>query len=240
MEVHAAADIFPLMSDADLAALVEDIRENGQREPIIVHGHLILDGRNRHRACLQLGIKPKLKEWDEVGTAAAYVISANLRRRHLNESQRAMIATRLATLERGQKKADAQICASSQNDAADMLKVSRRSVQLAAVVQDKAAPELVSAVERGDIPVSTAAKLVELPASRQREIASAGKKAAAKSAKQIDQRQQARRVAVAPSAPKETEHDKDLRFLRQTWAATCESARVAFATEQGFRLKAVA
>ena len=66
------------------------------------------------------------------------------------ESQQAMVAKRLATLRKGANQ-HAQICASSQGEAADLLKVSRRAVQHAAVVQAKAAPELVQAVDRGEV-----------------------------------------------------------------------------------------
>jgi ParB-like chromosome segregation protein Spo0J len=239
LKPHPAAEIFPPMSGADFQALVDDIRENGQREPIIVHDGLILDGRNRYRACIDLGLEPATMKWDRVGTPEAYVISTNLRRRHLNESQRAMIAKKLATLTHGQRKADASIEASSQDDAARMLNVSRSAVQRAAVVQQRATPELVEAVERGDIPVSTAAQLVHLPKARQREIAKNGKRAATKAAKQVRARKSSRVPAATPSL-KETEHVRDLRFLRESWAATCESARAAFLNELGFKLQAVA
>jgi hypothetical protein len=50
---------------------------------------------------------------------AAYVIGINLLRRHLNESQRAMVAARLATLREGRPSKTAQICAVSQSSAAE-------------------------------------------------------------------------------------------------------------------------
>ena len=238
MQSHRAAEIFPKMAGADFEALVDDIRQHGQREPIVVHDGLILDGRNRYQACQQLGIEPLIAEWDGTGTSEAFVISMNIHRRHLGSGQRAMIAKRLATLSHGQKKADAQICASAQAEAAEPLNVSRRSVQHAAVVQEKAAPELVEAVDRGDIAVSTAAELVNLPKARQREIATARGKLAARLAAKS-----ARRVLTAKArrahdtwqsdpTPKETEHDRDLRILRETWAATCKSAKAAFLKEQ--------
>ena len=46
---HPAADIFPVMSDSEFNGLVEDMREHGQREAIVVLDGAILDGRHRHR-----------------------------------------------------------------------------------------------------------------------------------------------------------------------------------------------
>jgi ParB-like chromosome segregation protein Spo0J len=198
---HPAADVFPLMSGADFDALMTDIRENGQREPIIVHEGQILDGRNRYRACVELGLAPVTMKWDRVGTPEAYVISTNLRRRHLNESQRAMIAKKLANMPAHRPADNGANLRTSQNEAAELLKVSRRSVQLAAVIQEKAAPELVAAVERGDIPVSTAARLVDLPKARQREIATAGKKAAVKAARRVRKRKVGRAARHATCDP---------------------------------------
>ncbi len=54
MQAHPAAEMFPMMVGGDLAALIADIRDHGQREPIIVHEGLILDGRNRLHACQTL------------------------------------------------------------------------------------------------------------------------------------------------------------------------------------------
>jgi hypothetical protein len=239
MQSHPAAEIFPMMAGADFEGLVADIRDNGQREPIVIYNGMILDGRNRYKACQMLRIEPVTTDWVGTGTPEAFVTSMNLHRRHLGNGQRAMIAKRLATLSHGQKKADAQICASSQAEAAELLNVSRRSVQHAAVVQEKAVPELVQAVDRGAIPVSTAAQLVNLPKARQREIATTRGKLAARLAVKSARRIRTRKASRAHEtrqpniAPKEAEqHDRDLRILRNTWAATCESARAAFLKEQ--------
>jgi hypothetical protein len=84
LKFHPLADIFPLMEGAEFDELVADIKANGQRDPIILFDGQILDGRNRYRACLAAGIKPDVIEGDIwVGNPAAYVISVNIRRRHL-------------------------------------------------------------------------------------------------------------------------------------------------------------
>ncbi len=45
---HPVANIFPLMGEAELDALAEDIRANGLREPVWLHRDgRIVDGRNR-------------------------------------------------------------------------------------------------------------------------------------------------------------------------------------------------
>lgn len=79
------------MSPAEYAELREDIKQHGLLEPITLCEGKILDGRHRYRACQQLGIKPKFRQFRN-GSALDYVVSLNLKRRHLTASQRAMIA----------------------------------------------------------------------------------------------------------------------------------------------------
>jgi ParB-like chromosome segregation protein Spo0J len=102
-EAHPAADEFPLMQGEDFDKLVADIEAHGQRQPVVLcpDGRKIADGRNRFRACQRLGIDPLFAtlgpEFDTDEKIADYVKSANLQRLHLDASQRAMIAARLAT-----------------------------------------------------------------------------------------------------------------------------------------------
>ena len=98
---HEAAALLPQMPENEFTALVDDIREHGLREPIVMHEGKILDGRHRWRACEELGIDPETKEWDGEGSPEAFVASMNLKRRHLTVGQRAMIAAKLATLSTG-------------------------------------------------------------------------------------------------------------------------------------------
>ena len=57
--VHPLADTFPMMSDGELQELAEDIKKNGQRDPVlfaIIDGkEVLIDGRNRAAACLLSG-----------------------------------------------------------------------------------------------------------------------------------------------------------------------------------------
>ena len=87
LEFHPVANIFPLMDGDDYTALVADIAEHGQREPIWLHDGMILDGRNRYRACMDLGLVPETQEYTGDDTHA-FVVSLNLHRRHLTREQR--------------------------------------------------------------------------------------------------------------------------------------------------------
>lgn len=160
-EPHPAAEIFPLMSEDEFAGLVADIQEHGLREPIVLFEGKVLDGRNRARACNQLGIKPATTTWPNSEDPHAYVVSKNLHRRHLSESQRAMVAAKLATMRRGRPQENAQICAKSQAEAAELMGVSRRSVQSARIVQEKGTLEEIAAVEAGGTTVSHVAETVQ-------------------------------------------------------------------------------
>jgi hypothetical protein len=100
LEFHPLADLFPMMTDGELAELGEDMLKHGQREPIWLFDGKVLDGRNRYRACLIKGIQPRTTE-TRVADPLAFVISLNLKRRHLNASQRAMVLAGIANLPKG-------------------------------------------------------------------------------------------------------------------------------------------
>ena len=92
-EYHPVANIFPLLQDQEFEKLRKDIEGNGQLEPIWLHPDgRIIDGRNRHRACLDIGIMPQFRTWDGSGSLVSFVVSLNLHRRHLTSSQRAAVA----------------------------------------------------------------------------------------------------------------------------------------------------
>jgi N6-adenosine-specific RNA methylase IME4 len=100
MKAHPYADVLPLPEGEAFDALVADIRANGLLEPITIHEGLILDGRNRYRACEAAGVEPKFLEFDG-NDRLGFVLSLNVHRRHLSESQRGMVVAKLETLKHG-------------------------------------------------------------------------------------------------------------------------------------------
>ncbi|MGH7136608.1 MAG: hypothetical protein ACREHD_12775 [Pirellulales bacterium] len=94
--VHPAAELFPMLEAAELTTLANDIAANGLLEPLVVWDGLLLDGRNRRRACEMAGVELRYVEWHgEGGSPVAFIAARNLHRRHLSESQRAAIAARV-------------------------------------------------------------------------------------------------------------------------------------------------
>jgi ParB-like chromosome segregation protein Spo0J len=86
LELHPVAALFPELPAEDFAALKEDIRRNGLKVPVLVHGGEILDGRHRYKACKELGIPCRGVEWNG-SNPWLEVQSRNLIRRHLAKDQ---------------------------------------------------------------------------------------------------------------------------------------------------------
>ena len=182
LEFHPLADIFPLLDGQDFAELVADIKApHGLREPIVMFEGKILDGRNRYRACEAAGVEPTFTVYTG-DDPVAYVISLNLRRRHLDESQRAMVAAMLATLKLGDNQHSEGLPIGRSSE---LLNVGERSVARAREVIDRGATELVQAVERGRVSVSAAADIATQPIEEQREIVARGEREILRAAQDI-------------------------------------------------------
>jgi N6-adenosine-specific RNA methylase IME4 len=178
---HRLADIFPLMEAADFGGLVASMKANGLREPIVIFEEAILDGRNRYQACMVAGVKPLFTPF-RGDDPVAFVIDANLHRRHLSESQRAMVAAKLATLELGANQHSEGLPIGRTSE---LLNVGERSVARAREVQERGAPELVRAVQHGVVSVSAAADVATRAIDEQREIVARGAKEILEAAKAI-------------------------------------------------------
>ena len=177
LDFHPLANAFPCLAPEALEELASDIETHGQLEPIVLFEGQILDGRQRWLACRMAGIEPRVVEWQGDASPVEWVISKNLRRRHLNDSQRAMVAARLANLSYGQRKRALQLCSAGRDvtsdEAAAMLNISPRSVRYARKLQSSATPELQAAVDAGEVSLSDALGVGELPPEAQREALAA-------------------------------------------------------------------
>jgi site-specific DNA-methyltransferase (adenine-specific) len=80
---HPAADAWPMMDQDRYEDLALDIDINGQQEPITLCEGMILDGRNRYRACIALGIEPLTRDY--VGDPWAFSWSMNGARRDIED-----------------------------------------------------------------------------------------------------------------------------------------------------------
>lgn len=175
LEYHPLANLFPLIEGKDFEEFCAGIKADGRlHDKIVLLDGQILDGRNRYRACTAVGLTPHSRTFDPKveGDPLTFVMSKNLHRRHLNESQRAMVAAKLANMPAHRPVADKSAnLPTSQADAAKLLNVSTRLVTSAKAVEDKAGPELRRAVEQGQIAVSAAAQAAALPSDVQVQVA---------------------------------------------------------------------
>lgn len=174
-EYHELANLFPLMDESQYSDLVADIKENGLMESIVLHEEKILDGRNRYNACNDAGVEPNFVKY-EGEDALSYVISLNLNRRHLNESQRAMIGGRLANMKVGDNQYGRQnsTTLTTNKDAAQKLNVSDYSIKKAKQVQKEGIEDLQKSVEAGRVSVSAASDIATLDKTEQEVVVAKG------------------------------------------------------------------
>ncbi|MGH7135185.1 MAG: hypothetical protein ACREHD_05550 [Pirellulales bacterium] len=92
--VHPAAALFPLMTGPEFGLLVEDIGEHGLRELILMHQGLVLDGRNRLRACEIARVEPRFAEWDGIGSPLAFVGSRDTSNYEIERTRRNQVSSR--------------------------------------------------------------------------------------------------------------------------------------------------
>jgi hypothetical protein len=124
---HPIANLFPLMEGGEFAALVEDIRRHGLRELIVLYEGMVLDGRNRDRACRQAGIEPRyrVEVFSSHAEATTFVISANIHRRHLTIEQRRNLIGKL--LKTHPEQSDRQIAETAKTDHKTVAAVRRQA-----------------------------------------------------------------------------------------------------------------
>ena len=184
--ISVLALIFPPLTDQKFEAMVMSIKERGLLVPIVLWRGQVIDGRHRLLACLESGVEPTFEEIPDDANPLDYVMDLNNRRRHMNESQRAIAAYRVweESFNGWQSLGDiesANLHSYTLKEASALFNVSRRLVIHAGKVvgRDSAAiAELKRVVEHGIIAVSDASRVVnEDPEVQERamEMVTAGK-----------------------------------------------------------------
>ncbi len=202
--VHPAAELFPLLGDEELAELTDDVKAHGLHEAVWLYrdtdrGVMLLDGRNRFRACERAGVELRMRYYDG-SDPIAFSLSLNMKRRHLTAGQRAFLALQVEPLyaaEAAMRKAQApglpqgekqQSLSADLRDenrrdsrsderAAKAIGASGRGVSQAKRVADKA-PDLAKQVRAGDLALDRAERIIRDREAQERRIEQARKEAA--------------------------------------------------------------
>jgi hypothetical protein len=185
-------DLIPPLTTDELSALEANLLRDGLLDALKVWrtdtGDVLLDGYNRYGICAKHGIEYRVEPVPGISTredAKAWMVQHQLGRRNLNESQRAMLAGRMATLRDGQHKPAGPIGPASQSEVAKKFNVGHRSVKRARVVQEHGILELARLVTAGELAVSVAAAVATLPVDEQRTLVAAGVEAIKEAARQM-------------------------------------------------------
>ena len=179
MEIHEAANVFPMMDQDRLEELAEDIKDNGLQIEIELFEGKIIDGRNRYKACLLAGVEPLFMEVMPPDPLK-YVLSLNLQRRHLDSGQRAFVALNVEEYEaKAAKRRQSTLNGKTQlqanlpeakgqarDKAAEQLAVGGRSVSDAKAVA-QASPALADLGMAGKLAPSIGAKIARAAESNE-------------------------------------------------------------------------
>lgn len=179
-EFHPYASVLPMLGIADANELAADIQAHGLREDIVLFEGKILDGRNRYKACKTVNVEPRFVDLNGDGDPIDFIVSKNIARRHLTQSQKAVVKARILELPRGNPNLGSSktptnpkgaFCAPLETiaEAAKKIDVSPRTLKQAKQVIREAPSETILQVERGEKSVATAVK--EIKAEKEKEEA---------------------------------------------------------------------
>ncbi|WP_414515715.1 DNA methyltransferase [Nostoc sp. PCC 9305] len=174
---HPYIFLFPPLSPQEFQNLRADIAINGQGIAITVlkGTNQIIDGRHRYEICKELGIKQKIDHVDLTEFQILWkVISLNVKRRHLSESQRAAIAADIANLQHGGDRRSENFKPQirgliSTREAAEQLSVSTRNIEAAKSIKNSF-PEVWEHIRNGEVTVADAYQMRAEPEKIKREV----------------------------------------------------------------------
>ena len=165
---HSAAELFPPLSEGEYLHLKRDIKKNGILQPIIAIERddktEIIDGRHRWQIAVELELDKIPFKFMPRNTSATRVwmnaIDMNSSRRHMDKSQRAMVAARISLTSPPGRPNVKEVAEDegfmTTNKAADYLRVGKSSVQQAKDVLRTGNKQLIQLVVDGKKNVSDA------------------------------------------------------------------------------------
>lgn len=184
LQPHPAANLLPMMAPANYEEFKADIAKNGLLESIWLCDGMILDGRHRYRACLELGMEPHFRTYSGE-SPVSFVWSLNGQRRHLNRAQLAAVGANMlpALSEEARKRQAATGADAPRNEkgqlqpvpaelrepgikgeavevAARLLGIGATNIRYAKAVKESA-PDVFEKLETGEMTVDTAYKVAK-------------------------------------------------------------------------------
>jgi hypothetical protein len=211
------AYIDPLTPE-EAEALERSILAEGCRDALVLWGEVLVDGHNRYRICTQHGLpfqtvqNPRFQSMEDVHL---WMIDQHLGRRSVSDFQRGVLALRkkeilearrLAVLDDpapqlpeapapGEPTLPEAPALKSREAVARAARVSSAAIVQIEKIQKAAAPELVAAVKAGEVSISAAAVIAELPAEEQAAAAAGGKKELRQAAKKVREAKSGKKAA---------------------------------------------
>lgn len=248
--------IDPLTPD-EFEALERSILEEGCRDALVLWGDVLVDGHNRYAICTKHGIpfetvqNAKFQSMDDV---RLWMIENHLGRRSVSDFQRGVLALRKKEiLEQRARALQEQALSAPASDApvsevapAPVVIPNRQALARAArlssntlgqieKIQKAAAPEVVRAVQSGEISINAAAAVAALPVEQQLSAAAEGRKALKELARQA---REAKARTKPPAARDEAEVETPLEQIEDLPGEVARLRRlVAALTEERDALK---
>lgn len=167
---HPLSAAFPAMSAEDFQGLKDSITEIGVQNQITLFEGMVIDGWHRYTAANELGMDCHSKELDSWIDPVAFVRAQNKDRRHLPLSAWALIEVSLREWKPSHRPDKGELSSplrASNQEMADAVGVTKRTIQQAKAVQSNATPEVIAAVKSGEIGLPKAAAIAKLPKEEQ-------------------------------------------------------------------------
>ena len=184
-ELHARLPELP--SDA-LALLEASILTEGCRDPLVLWGLIVVDGRNRLEICQRHNIQFKTvqRDFQSRSDARMWIIRNQFARRNLSTYERAELALELevevkaaakerqiSTLKQNadvQNSAPREDAGKSRQAIAQIAGVSHDTIAKTKAIRDEAIPEVRDMVRSGGVSIHAASQIASMDAAEQQEI----------------------------------------------------------------------